>query len=554
MRTTLLFLMAISMATATVTLTNVGYMNLGNCQTGNTNLFDEGAYKAAFDPSTRLLYVTGDKCVRVVSIENPSQPTVLNTRLFTNANDGRLVDIAMCGGNVAVLFESVFGLTEGHLYMCERYNPLSNPPFYCERYDRITVGESPKSMTFTKDCSKLLVANEARAGMLNGVFTDPDGTVSIINMSRIATNDPCTRKLSFSHFNNGYAGYLQQGIRWPYRGDHNNGIVTQFSQDIEPEEIAISDNGEWAYVTLPENNAMAVINLLNEEWDDIYPLGTKSWSNLGLDASDFDTGSSMNNYEVKGMYQPTGAIFVRASTVSYVVTANTGAPKMYTSDQQGFTFTDAVRTQDALNSGLVDQSELSSNLAYDMASTNRLGRVYISNHDGKSDINNLIKDVHLFGGRDLGFYNTNTNTFTYTTGDDLERKAAEFYIEVFNGDCSNASVTPAAEMDSRSTYMGPEPNVLASGEYNSVPIVTAATRNGLIYVYSFSSNTPLFESVHRLGDPFVAWGQSQGSTAAGDGLISDMGYIAQNVLGGNPFLYVISRGTGSVSIKEIANV
>ncbi|XP_060066488.1 mesenchyme-specific cell surface glycoprotein-like [Ylistrum balloti] len=545
-----LLLLALPTVTAVLKLNNVGYLNLIDCETGSNAMFLGTANQAAFDPTNRFLYVTGSKCVNVVNIANPSQPSLVATHFFNDGNDGRLVDIAQCGNNVAVLFESVFEFTEGHVYMCDVYDLFTNS-FNCDKFNRITVGETPKSMTFTNDCSKLLVANEGRPGVLNGIFTDPDGTVSIITAS--SGSSPSTRELSLSHFNDEQIKYINAGVRWVYQGDHNNGIVTKFSQDLEPEQVAISDDGNWAYVTLPENNAMAVIDLMNEEWHALHSMGVKDWALSSLDASDDDGGASMISYPVKSLNQPTAAVFVQANTNKYVVTANTGVPKTYTDQVQGVNFKDSVRAKSALTEGDIDQGVMSDSLKYDLISDNRLGKVYMSEIDGKSIISGLIETIYLFGGRDIGFWNTETNITQYTTGNDLEAKALESYPSVFNGDCSNDTLTPASESDSRSPWMGPEPNVLAVGEYNNLPFVATATRNGLIYLHSIPFNSPTYQSVHRLGDTTAKWGDSQGTETAGDGLISDMGFIPRNWIGNNPYLFVISRGTGSVSIKEILN-
>ncbi|XP_069138563.1 mesenchyme-specific cell surface glycoprotein-like [Argopecten irradians] len=539
MKTILLTLLSASTALAAVTLNTTSYMKLPSCESGSEDMFLDSAVKAVFDPASRLLYVTGSTCLHVVSIENPSRLVLVYTKFFNKANDGKIVDIALCGNKLALLLESTFQYTEGHFYDCTRFNFNTDPPVDCT--DAITVGESPKSMAFTPDCSKLVVANEGRAGTLNGRRTDPDGSITVVTMN----SDPSySRKLSFTHFNNNYLSYIEKGVRNPFSDD----VTTTFSQDIEPEAVAISDDGQWAYITLPENNAMAIINLVTEAWDDIYPLGTKAWGGSRLfDGSDIDGGPFLNSYDVRGMYQPTGAVFVTTGISSYVVTANTGAPKVYTTAEQGVDFTDAISAANAMANNLIDQTEISGSLALDLSSDYRLGRLLISNRDGRSEtINTLIKTVHLFGGRDIGFFNTATKTFSFTTNDDLEKKAQERYPAVFNGDCSNASVSPAAEMDSRSIKLGPEPNVVVAGTFNRVPLIAAATRNGLIYLYSMAFDSPFYESVYRYGDPNESWDQNQ------DGLISDMGYINENVLaGGRPHLFVVSKGTGSISLKEI---
>ncbi|XP_033751108.1 mesenchyme-specific cell surface glycoprotein-like [Pecten maximus] len=466
---------------------------------------------------------------------------------------GNLVDIEICGDTIAVLVEGPLPLGEGHVYLCDRYQSVSDS-FDCTKQNRIIVGESPKSFKYTSDCEKLIVANEGRAGLLNGVFTDPVGTVSIIDKRLATAGAPCTRELSFNYFDSRTIDFLTKGLRWTYRGDHNNGIVTTFSQDLEPEGIAISDDNTRAYVTLPEANGIAEINLVNDSWLDMYAMGVKDWSTQMLDASDSDAGINMvANYAVKGMYQPTAAVYVQGMTSHYVVTANTGAMRTYTMAEQGVDYSDNGRGHTLLFDSIIDAQEIPANLIPDLNSNARLGRAHMSVVDGRSIISGLISDIHLFGGRDLGFWNTLSQSFTYTTGDQLETRAKDDFPAVFNGDCSDTASSPSDESDTRSDDLGPEPNVLAAGHYNSVPIIAAATRNGLIYLYTLSVNTPTFNSVYRLGNVTAEWGQAQGSAAAGDGIISDMGIIRQNIINSDPhpYVYVISRGTGSVSINRI---
>ncbi|XP_021368601.1 mesenchyme-specific cell surface glycoprotein-like [Mizuhopecten yessoensis] len=554
MKLLLIFCLFIANALAqqSYTLENVGYLNLPDCSVANIQMFSDSAVKAAMHEPTRILYVAGDKCVHVLDVSNAASPTRLTTKYFNAGNDGKLKDIEVCGNTLAVLVENPFELAEGHVYLCSLYSVITDT-FDCGQHNRIAVGDSPKNMKYTSDCEKLLVTNEGRAGLMNGVFTDHDGTVTIINKNLAVAGAPCVRPISFKDFDSQALDYVTRGIRWAYRGDHNNGINTELSQDIEPEDIAISDDNTRAYITLPENNAIAVINLINDTWVDIYPMGTKDWRGSVLDASDRDGGINLvGHYHVKSIYQPTGAVFVQGTSTPFVVTANTGAMKTYTIDEHGVDFSDNSRGQTALNDGLIDYILAPEGIILDLSSPSRLGRVHISTVDGRGVVaSDLIADIHLFGGRDLGFWNPNTFTMDHHTGDDLELKASSAYPDVFNGDCSDETVSPFDERDTRSDDMGPEPHVMTAGHYNSIPIIAAGTRNGLIYLYYMALNTPVFSSVYRLGNTTAIWGQAQGSAAAGDGLISDMGIITQGILGNEPYMYVIGRGTGTVSFYKI---
>lgn len=67
------------------------------------------------------------------------------------------------------------------------------------------------------------------------------------------------------------------------------------AQDLEPEYIAFSGDGTKAWVTLQENNAIAVVDIATATVESIRPLGVKdhSLSGNGFDASDRDLGSVM---------------------------------------------------------------------------------------------------------------------------------------------------------------------------------------------------------------------------------------------------------------------
>ncbi|MFM7715602.1 MAG: choice-of-anchor I domain-containing protein, partial [Microcystis sp.] len=62
------------------------------------------------------------------------------------------------------------------------------------------------------------------------------------------------------------------------------------SQDVEPEYITVSDDGTTARVSLQENNAIAVVDIVNAQVTSILPLGAKNFnaSGNGFDPSDRD--------------------------------------------------------------------------------------------------------------------------------------------------------------------------------------------------------------------------------------------------------------------------
>ena len=81
----------------------------------------------------------------------------------------------------------------------------------------------------------------------------------------------------------------------------------------------------------------------------------------------------------------------------------------------------------------------------------REGRAYMGKDDGKN-LFGLIEDVHLFGGRGFSLLNSSLAR-VWESGEDLEARAAEFYSQTFNGDCSSLNESPVSQADQRSDDM-----------------------------------------------------------------------------------------------------
>ena len=79
------------------------------------------------------------------------------------------------------------------------------------------------------------------------------------------------RSVDFTKFNGQEAALRAQGIRI-------YGPGASAAQDFEPEYIAVSADSRTAYVTLQENNAIAVIDIDKAEVSRLLPLGYKDYS------------------------------------------------------------------------------------------------------------------------------------------------------------------------------------------------------------------------------------------------------------------------------------
>ncbi|KAJ8304957.1 hypothetical protein KUTeg_018540 [Tegillarca granosa] len=271
---------------------------------GDYAMFAGAAHKAAYDKRNRLLYVVSEQhntnkslnFLHILDFTNPSSPTILLTHPFTQHNLAGPADIAICNHPsdvtkdvVAVSIPSTYPAYNGKVEFFEPYNRVQAD---LTRLGVVDVGASPRSMAFTSDCTQLIVANEGVPGLdgpeydPNSAFFDPEGSISIILSSK--TSSPATLKIDFTSFNDRAAEFVNRGVRWVFRGDRDNNLINTFSQDLEPEDVTISPDNRFAFITLKENNAIAKLDISQRRIIDIYPMGVKDFSNFDMDSSDRD--------------------------------------------------------------------------------------------------------------------------------------------------------------------------------------------------------------------------------------------------------------------------
>lgn len=130
----------------------------------------------------------------------------------------------------------------------------------------VKVGHLPDMVTFTPDGNKVIVANEGEPNELYD--NDPEGSISIIDVSAGAVNAVVT-SIEFTAWNDKKAYLLNKGVRI---SGYNNPTV---AMDLEPEYVAVSDDGTKAFVTCQENNAVIVLDIENNALLDIHALGVK---------------------------------------------------------------------------------------------------------------------------------------------------------------------------------------------------------------------------------------------------------------------------------------
>ncbi|WP_372930433.1 choice-of-anchor I family protein [Shewanella putrefaciens] len=303
----------------------------------------------------------------------------------------------------------------------------------------VEVGALPDNVVFTHDGKMVVVANE---GEPNSSYTlDPEGSIALIAITEgkpVAT----ATIIGFSDFNQG--GTRHSEITADIK---INGPMASVAQDLEPEYIAISQDNRRAFVSLQENNAIAVIDIVNAKVAKILPLGLKDYGLEvnKIDASDKDDRVNLQSYTgVYGMYQPDTLATYRWNNTDFIVTANEGDSRDYSA------FSEEARAGDLI----LDANHPQFAAAKDKT---QLARLKVTTSMGDDDKDGDYDRIVSFGARSFSIW-TADGQQVFDSGSDFERITAALLGNKFNNN------NEENKGDSRSDDKGPEPEALALGQ------------------------------------------------------------------------------------------
>lgn len=447
-------------------------------------------YATNGDINTIAVIAAGSDNIPTSAMDDPIGTTNLTVTDITLPEEvdgvtlGSLTSIAISGDLMAVAVPADTKTDNGYVLF---YNGLdsSSPVFL----DQVEVGALPDMVTFTPDGGKVLVANEGEPS--SDYTVDPEGSISVINILASGEPEESASTISFTDFNDEQETLLSQGMMFPNpSGRTINGveIATTVAQDLEPEYITATN--DIAYVSLQENNGIAVVDLEDLSVE-IVGLGVKSWSDLNIDIQE-DGSVSFGQYEgLYGVYQPDTIANYTWKDATFVVTANEGDAREY--------FFDADDEDACLTAGGLEFDEDDGCLAYldevkvedltaeansELATLQANGeaddlRVTIGMGDADGD--GEYDAAYAYGARSFTIWDQN-GLVVFDSGDDFERITASVHGELFNnGDDEN-------EGDSRSENKGPEPEALTVGVVGDRTYAFIGTeRMGGIFVYDVTN-------------------------------------------------------------------
>jgi 2',3'-cyclic-nucleotide 2'-phosphodiesterase (5'-nucleotidase family) len=434
-----------------------------------------GAEISAFDPGSKRLFVTSSAGLQVVSVDAELKMTLLGT-VSLGSND--INSVAVKNGMVAVAVAASDKTQPGEVYFLNAGAQLSITGTGASSViaqtglvqGKVNVGALPDMLTFTADGKMVLVANEAEQNDVDGnnppPLVNPEGSVSIINLSAGAASATVTTA-SFSAFNSKAAELKAKGVRL-MAGEAGFESVT-VAQDLEPEYIAISLDGKTAFVTLQENNAIAILDIASGKFTDIVPLGLKSFMGLPFDGSDRDGTSNSNAINLQttrpvfGQYMPDAiASFRGADGRTYYAIANEG------DDRDDFIVPNETASVSALN---LDAAAFPNATA--LKANDGIGRLTASNapgNKGDTDGDGDIDRILSYGARSFSILN-DQGVIVFDSGSHIE----QFFAAggVFSGANSSGLFD-----DSRSDNKGPEPEGVTVGQVGDKTLAFVGLERG----------------------------------------------------------------------------
>ncbi len=484
---------------------------------------ESNAYDAA---SQRLFVVNGGQVqIDILDVSDTTNPTLINSLDFSEQG-GSVNTVASANGIIAVAVEASVKTETGQVVFLNAADGAI--------LNTVDVGVLPDLVTFTPDGTKVLVANEGEFD--DDTEIDPEGSVSIINIENGVETATVTAA-DFNSFNDDIETLRDEGVRIFREG-------STVAQDVEPEFIAVTSDSTTAYVTLQENNALAVLDLTTGEIADIVALGFKDHSlpENGLDASDRDDAINITNYpNLFGMYQPDAIDVYNVDGTTYIVTANEGDARDFEEEDVADVILDPVAFPNAAT----------------LQTDEQLGRLEITNTLGDTDGDGDFDQLYAFGSRSFSIWDTQ-GQLIFDSEDDIEQITAQLIPDNFNStDDENQS------FDNRSNDKGPEPEGLVIGEVEGRPIAfIGLERPGGIMAYDISNpENPLFVDYINTRNFEVEFDtDEEGDPTPTPEQLANAGDIAPEVLSfitaeesptGNPLLSVSYAASGTTTLFSL---
>ena len=503
-------LLFFSLTSAVAFSQNISVTEMGRYTDGR----DGACEISTYDKTSSKIFITNavSDSIDIVDVSTASSPSLTGGIDITTYGGGINSVANVGGGYIAAAIEANVKQDPGKVVFFD-----VNGTFVSE----VTVGALPDMVTVTKDGNKVLVANEGEPD--DDYLIDPEGSISIIDISggvANVTNSNVTT-LDFNAAPTTIAGALQKpGTPW--------------SDDLEPEYIAVNDASTVAVVACQEANVFIFVDLVNESITSYKGLGFKDHSvaGNGMDVSNEDNGINIALWDVKGAYQPDAISGFEVGGNTYWVSANEGDARDYDG------YSSEVRIKDLTLDSIAFPNAAS------IQEDSVLGRLKTFTADviGDTDNDGDVDELYSYGARSFSIWD-NTGNLVWDSGDEIEQYIAANHDAFFN--CNDGL---AAEMDDRSDDKGPEPEAITVGKLGSrYYVFLGLERQGGVMVWDVTDpNNPVFET-------FINTYQNDGTMTdiAPEGLVFVPAADAHN---NKNMLIVSNEVSGTTTIYDIEDL
>lgn len=477
-----------------------------------------GSEIVAFDKNTNKMFTTNgaNNALDITPLSYNSETKTTNlgttTSISLAAYGAGVQSVASKNGKVAVAVGSANKVTtKGKVVVFDTDGNLIS---------QTTVGYLPDMVTFNEDGTKVIVANEGEPDASSGSYVDVAGSIGIVTLANTDANDNAN-------------GYAEVGFASATLTDALDGTPVRLggtpsndkSLDLEPEYITVS--GNYAYVTLQENNAVAKVDISGDTPSLVLikSFGAKDYSTLNTIDIEEEGYALMKNYAgLHGLYMPDSIASYTVDGSTYLVTANEGDGREYCSsadpDCNNPIFSDEKK---------IKKLNLDSTIASDYTNEDDL-KVLTDMGDVDSDSD--YDKLYAFGARSFSIWN-NEGVLVFDSADQLSKLTSKIMPTLFNQD--------DGKIDGRSGNKGVEPEALTIGKVGTKTYAfVGLERQNVFVVYDITTPTDV---------KFVKYIVAE---TDGDKSPEGMKFIkAEDSLTGNALLLVAYEISGTTAVYEI---
>lgn len=486
--------------------------------TYKTGIFDSsGTEIIAYDRTSKRLYSTNKARNRIdiytySDFAKPGKVGSIDMNPYVNS----ISSVAVYFGNVAVVGSGAIPQFPGKLVFFDKDGVFKA---------QFAVGAQPDMVTFTPGGNKVLVAGEGEPS--DDYTGDPWGSVCIIDISP-GFNFITQADMKYVYFDRLDTVAYDPAIRI----FGNNGAQTA-AQDIEPEFITVNSAQTKAYVSLQENNAMAIIDINTATLDTVIGLGYKRFTSIGIDASDVAKNINIVSHDkLFGMYQPDGLAAYNSGGTQYILSANEGASRNYT----------AYSEETRVGTMLLDFAK------FNTWPTNQhdtvTGRLIVTNALGDNNNDGRFDSLFCFGGRSFSIWDENLQ-LVWDSRDEFELTLKSLHASEFNSSNNDNS-----SRKSQSDEKGPQPESVVIGEVDGKTYAFIALKQmGGIMIYDITNPLAPTFVMYELNRDFT---KPANDADAGDLGPGGMVFVkAADNTRGIPLLFVANTISGTITVYEM---